>query len=157
MNKLKISIYFSMLFFAQTILADLNLNTSQNSSNGHSVTAWENYVGPGNDIFVSRQTGGTWNASVGVANPATYPSLARTAINTADQMVVIWMGYDTVTFYQSLYGSTYNSLTDTWTTQLISDPSVEYVIGDHQVRIAAGGEIVVTCAGYLYAGGTYEA
>jgi hypothetical protein len=157
MNKLKISVYFSMLFFAQTVLADLNVNTSINTSNGDSITAWENYVGPGNNIFVSRQVNGTWNAAVGIADPATYPSLARTAINTANQIVVIWMGYDTVTFSQSLFGSFYDGAS--WTAeQVISDPSIEYVIGDqHQVKVAADGTVVVTWIGYLYSGGTNEA
>lgn len=158
MNKIKLASYLCFTLLAQSLMGDLNLNTTQSSTTGNSVTAWENYIPSGTNIFASTQILGVWSASVPLADPLTYPSAARTGINSADQIVVIWLGADTVTFTQSLFASVYDVLLGTWSTpSLLSDPALEYVIGDHQVRIANNGTIVVTWAGYMFLTGTNEA
>lgn len=150
MKKIQLASYFIFFLFIQTLMADLNVNTAQSLFTGDSVSAYEN----SSDIFVSRQVGGTWFAAVPIGSPSLFPTLPRTAINDADDMVVVWIGYDP-SFVPSVYGSYYNGTT--WVTTLLSDPTQEYVLGNHQVRIANNGAIVITWASYIFLTGTNEA
>src|SRR6185312_11437105 len=58
MNKLKIASYLVCFLFTQTLFGDLNVSTSQNTSNGDTVSAWEDFTSLGSDIIVSIQTAG---------------------------------------------------------------------------------------------------
>ncbi len=155
MNKLKVAYYLVCFLFTQTLFGDLNVSTSQNTSNGDTISAYEDFTSLGSNILVSIQTAGTWTSATGIADPLTFPTLPQTAINSSGKMVVIWLGNDVLTFTQSLYGSVYVS--GSWLTSLLSDPSSEYVIGNHQVKISDTGVVVVTWAAYLFSTGTNEA
>ncbi len=155
MKKLKFASLFCAFLYAQAVFGDLNVNTSMNTTSGDSVTAWENYVGPGNNIFVATQSGGVWVPSVGVANPATFPMLAQTGINTSGQSVVIWLATDPISSNQAVYGSIFNGTS--WVTTQVSDGANEYVLGNHQVKIANDGRIVITWAAFVFTTFTNEA
>jgi len=154
MKKLRFLVCLLALL-AQNLSGDLHVNTSQSMVTGDSVTAWENFVGPGNNIFVSSQVAGVWSTSTGIGDPFTFPTSPHTAMNNLGDQVVIWLGYDLISFTQSLYGSFYVS--GSWVTSLISDPTLEYVIGNYQVKIADDGSTVVTWAGYMFSDGSNQA
>lgn len=155
MKTIKFSIYSTFLLFTHFLMGDFHLRMSQNSLNGDTISAWEDFTASGNNILASVQTGGTWVPAIAIANPATLPTLPFTAINNSGQMVVIWIGNDVSTFIPSLYASTFAS--GSWTTVLLSDPLSEYVIGNHKVKIADNGAIVVNWVSYIFTSGTNEA
>lgn len=154
MKKLKLVTCLSLSLCTQALFGNMHLFTSQNNVTGESVSAWENYGMMGNEIFANIHSSGTWGSSSNVSFPLTFPTYPRTAINESSQMVIVWLGNDLATFTQSLYGSFY--ISGTWTTSLLSDPLSEYVIGDHQVKIADDGSVLVTWSGYMFSSGQNE-
>lgn len=155
MNKIKLLITSLVLIPAQLLMGDLNLHTSQSSINGDSITAFENYDILGPNIFASMQVSGVWLSAVPIANPLTYPIQPKTAINSLGEVIVIWIGNDITTFNPSLYASVYSS--GIWITTLLTVPVLEFVIGNHQVKLAENSSVVVTWASYMLLSNTNEA
>jgi hypothetical protein len=155
MKRIKTAIFAAAMLCCTFLAADFNVNTSQNPTNGDTVTAWDTYTLLGYDIMVSTQIGGTWNPAVPIANPLSNPTQPVTAINSSGQMAVIWQGFDTLSFNQALYGSFFNGFI--WVTSQLSDPIDEYVIGNYQVKVADNGTVVATWSSYIYSSNSNEA
>lgn len=116
---------------------------------GDQVVLWQNWGSSGFEILASVQIGGVYSTPLNIADPLTNPRVAFASINSSDQIVAIWRGYDPTLGSATLYAATYAS--GVWSLPVtISDPSMEDVQDEYFVRVTDSGVMVVTWQSYQF-------
>lgn len=147
-----------MTIFAITCFAMLNgalFSYSDTSSiNGNEIIVWDTFTPLGFDILASVQIGGSYSSAVTIGDPVNDPRVPKASINSSDQIVAVWIGYDAISGVQSLFAASYQS--GVWSlSTIISDPLLEQVQSEYWIKVADNGTVVVTWKSYLFSTGNF--